>query len=189
MSIYRRTIQGRMEAFNSQSSLPKGLRQLLQCVDGKTDFLHLQNRLGKQACSDDMLKELVQLDLVSVFDPEAQDSQNSGWRNSVVPSSAPEQLTQPSGLLSQYGGLENQPMPFGALKTAADRLADVKAGMEDFVLAHMPERAFEILREIESITSAELLLNALPSYESSANLMGLSGKRHLEDLLKKVQTL
>jgi hypothetical protein len=61
-------------------------------------------------------------------------------------------------------------------------LQDILDAMANFVLTHMPEQSFQILKEIEEITSLELLAVTLGGYEQMVASVGEPSVLHLRSI-------
>ncbi len=201
MSVYRKTMQGRLDAFNSQSTLPQGLRQLLLHVDGKTQFNRLQNYLGAQTCSDANMGELVKRGYVRAVGYSLDDEFD--FDESSRANDMQHRPTMPSPLRFLMGdqpavsrplafdeiafphttrGVHPIKATYDAAKQAEESLNDAKDLMSDFVLTHIPQHAFSALKEIEQITSLAILASTVDAYELLVQPTGISGKRHIQKL-------
>jgi hypothetical protein len=193
MSIYRKTMQGRLDAFNNQSDLPQALRQLLLHVDGKTQFHRMQSYLGAQICSEANMGELVQRGYVralndamdDTFDFDEKGHTNDLHHRPTMPAplrfflGKPQDLS-PSSLPSPPPA--PTPAPVSDAGHAAHVLEEAKDMMSDFVLTHIPQHAFSALKEIEQITSLAILGSSVDAYELLVRPTGMAGKRHIQQL-------
>lgn len=192
MSVYRKTMQGRLDAFNNQSTLSHGLRQLLLHVDGKTQFDRLQNYLGAQTCSETSINELIKLGYVRAvgysldddFDFDDKRRANDIHHRATVPSPLrllPDLQTDDSlGLMLDERASLHTVQNDAA--SAEQLLADAKDLMSDFVLMHIAQHAFSVLKEIEQITSPAVLASSIDAYELLVQQTGIVGKRHIQQL-------
>lgn len=194
-------MNGRLDAFNNQSTLPQGLRQLLLHVDGKTQFNRLQKYLGEQICSDANMAELVKRGYVRVvgyslddnFDFDESSHPNDVQHRPTMPSPLRFSLGQPQALSRplafddiaspQATQPVHRPQPArNAAQQAEQLLNDAKDLMSDFVLAHIPQHAFSVLKEIEQITSLAILASSIDAYELLVQPTSLTEKRHIQKL-------
>jgi hypothetical protein len=190
MSIYRKTMQGRMDAFNNQSDLPQALRQLLLHVDGKTPFHRMQSYLGGQICSEANIGELVQLGYVRAVNDaigDAFDLDEKARTNDIH-----LRPTEPAPLRFFLDQPQDAP-PQRAKPQASDAghaehvVEDAKDMMSDFVLNHVPQHAYSALKEIEQITSLAILAGSLDAYELLVRPTGMMGKRHIQQLRRMAE--
>jgi hypothetical protein len=182
MSVHRKTMQGRIDAFNNQSSLTEELRQLLLHVDGKTPFHRLQAYLGRHVCSSENINELINRGLVRAvtaatdepLDFDAQSLSSDISYRSTVP--APLRMLLNSKLGALHSPIPNLP------KQSTNVLEEAKDLMSDFVLMNLPEHAYGALKEIEQITSIKILASSILAYELLVQPTGTTGKRHIQRL-------
>jgi hypothetical protein len=164
MTIYSKTMAGRMVAFDQQTGLTPVLKGFLKSVDGKTptDQLLAQWQEGPDALQ--LLKELERQGLIEL--------RAVRWSNSSANSSLPPSLV-------------NSPPPaltlvHGAKKAArTDSLAGldpIKEEMATFLLTHLPQH------EIEEIDSYDRLMMMLTAYANVANEAGREGLTHIKSL-------
>jgi hypothetical protein len=204
-SIYVRTPQGRVSAFNTSGKLPAHLKKLLQAVDGKTTSTRLTEQWRAQG---DIAGWLGQLEGYGLIEDKqtmgrvpshGQDSDQI-WglaRPSVAPSNvhfmpqaqpshyppgvyAPVQNS--SWQVTAAGGLEADTAPRSLESIMADLTQEVVDVMATFVLTYLPEKAFEVLKELEALRSIGQLRATLPSYEMMVRCVGMAGRQHMDDL-------
>lgn len=192
MSVYRKTMQGRMDAFNTQSTLSQGLRQLLLHVDGKTQFNRLQNYLGAAVCSEANINELIRRGYVRAvgyslddeFEFDEKGHSNDIHHRATVPS--PLRLLPDLQTEASLSPTRNESISLPRAQddtVSAERLlSDAKDWMADFVLMHIPQHAFSALKEIEQITSLAILASSVDAYELLTKSTGIAGKRHIQRL-------
>jgi hypothetical protein len=70
-------------------------------------------------------------------------------------------------------------MPSSAGQLVSPVLQELLDSMANFVLTHLPEQSFQILKEIEEITSLELLAVTLGGYEQMVATVGKPSIQHL----------
>ena len=61
-------------------------------------------------------------------------------------------------------------------------LARALEEMATFVLSHLPDQSFQILKEVEEITSLEVLAATLGGYEQMVSVTGQPGIEHLRSI-------
>ena len=79
----------------------------------------------------------------------------------------------------QASELATQAMPV-ARQIQSPALQAVVDSMSHFVLTHLPDQSFQILKEIEEITSLELLAVTLGGYEQMIAVIGEPSVQHLK---------
>jgi hypothetical protein len=210
-SIYVRTPQGRVTAFSTDSKLPVHLRNLLRAVDGKTVSALLTQQWRAQGDIAGWLSQLESAGLIE--DKQAsgrashhgQDSdQIWGVSASLQPASnvhfmrnaqtghnpanagAFAMLHNPSWQATSAGGLEND-APVQSLESImADLTQQVVDVMATFVLTYLPEKAFEVLKDLEALRSLGQLRATLPTYEMMVNSAGQAGRQHMYELQRLI---
>jgi hypothetical protein len=197
MITYRKTMQGRLDAFNNQSDLPQALRQLLLHVDGRTPFHRVQSYLGAQICSEANMSELVQRGYVrplnnaidDAFDFDEKCQANDTQHRPTIPAPLRFSLGQPQDISPSPSPspspLQSQsptPPTVSDVWHAQQVLDEAKDMMSDFVLTHIPQHAFSALKEIEQITSLVILGSSVDAYELLVKPTGMAGKRHIQQL-------
>lgn len=206
-SIYVRTPIGRVTAFNANSKLPVHLKRLLQAVDGKTTSNLLTQQLKEQGDVTLWLSQLETSGLIEdkrTLDRMSNHEQNSDqiWgqsRPSQPPSNVhfmrPAQSSHYSASANAYSppqssswqvtaaaGLGDE-IPTQSLESImADLTQQVVDVMATFVLTYLPEKALEVLKDLESLRSLGQLRATLPSYETMVNCAGTIGRQHMNDL-------
>jgi hypothetical protein len=207
-STYVRTSHGRAAAFNPISTLPQQLKTLLQAVDGKTasSLLHAQfSSLGN------VTQWLGQLEAAGLIEDKTarghsasygQDTDEIwGAARGMHPKPALHIVASPqtshSGMQrllatpvtradawqpTAAAGLDDD-VPSRSLETIlADLTQQVVDVMATFVLTYLPDKAFEVLTELETLRSPAQLKATLPSYESLVRSAGQAGRQHIAEL-------
>jgi hypothetical protein len=194
-SIYVRTPIGRVTAFNTSSKLPAHLKKLLQAVDGKSTSTFLTQQWREQGDIPAWLGQLETSGLIE--DKQALDRASHHGQNSdqIWGSSRPAgqlgnvrfmKQAQPSQNLSWQetaaAGLGDE-IPAQSLESImADVTQQVVDVMATFVLTYLPEKAYELLKDLEALRSFGQLRATLPSYETIVNRTGPVGRQHMHDL-------
>lgn len=206
-SIYVRTPRGRVTAFNTESKLPSHLKKLLQAVDGRTTSTRLTEQWRAHG---DVTGWLGQLETSGLIEDKqtlgraAGHGQNSDqiWGISrasapagnvhFMPSAQPSYYTptvsaytpqhNSSWQVTAAGGLDDG-VPVQSLEAImADMTQQVVDVMATFVLTYLPEKAFEVLKDLEALRSIGQLKATLPSYEMMVRRVGQVGRQHIEDV-------
>lgn len=210
-SIYIRTPQGRATAFNPLSKLAQPLKTLLQAVDGKTASSVLAAHLSGLGNVTQWLGELETAGLIedkttlgrsASFGQDADEiwgAVRGGQAKPVLhivaggqtnPSSMQRLLATPVADAWQptaAAGLEGD-APSRSLETIlADLTQQVVDVMATFVLTYLPDKAFEVLTELETLRSPAQLKATLPIYESLARSAGQAGRQHIAELQQLIE--
>ncbi len=207
--IYFRTDEGQQAAYSSQSALPRKLKSILKVIDGKTSTevfernlhsfgdvrailrsLEMAGLLGYTAerATDDFdennhfvdlhTKNQQERDWSSTHHPLDVASLKTNLKNAVpfIPTAPPSATS--NHLNTKAANFSNSPDNFSGNKV----LESVLNEMADFVLMHSPEQSFQILKEIEEITSLEVLAATLGGYEQMVSNLGKAGADHLNSI-------
>lgn len=198
MTVYARTERGQQAAYDTQSELPRKLKSILRVIDGKTtDDIYLE-KLHAFGDVRGMLHSLNMAGLIQPVPPGA----NHVRSNSGISDAARMVLMQPqstdgwSATRSAYAQSSFQPTRDGshfdpdtvALPQSSNLQFELKSAralqsatdlMGSFVLTHIPEQSFQILKELEEVTSLEMLAVLLSGYEQMISQLGEPTVRHL----------
>ena len=207
MTVYVRTDQGLQEAYKAASVLPRKLRSILKLVDGKTTLRMFEQNLQSFGDVRSIFHSLVESGLIRVLPDGAQHvrvnmhATDAERQRLMEPSNAADWLPtrspysehlQPAP--SAIGERHSVPNPGlsdnQALVADEERAATLKAvvdNMAGFVLTHMPEQSFSLLKEIEDITSMELLAVTLGGYEQMVSHLGASSAEHIKYIKRVLQ--
>ena len=182
MTIYSKTMEGRLLAFDKQSPLPAPLKDLLKRVDGKTSSDELGSHMGTWAGSADLLRELERRNLVQV----------NNARPVATDISAARLLTAQSrtdGAALEYFATEPVPLfPASAPRKQATEqpshteIQAIRECMATFILTYLPHYAQSLLKEIEGIDSYEKLMGTLDGYAFVTQEAGRAGLNHIREL-------
>jgi hypothetical protein len=212
-STYVRTSQGRATAFDPLTKLPQQLKTLLQAVDGKT----ASNVLSAQFSAwGNVTQWLGQLETAGLIEDKSALGRSTSFGQdgdeiwgaargaptkpalhivgSPQTSSASMQrlLATPVSRADAWqptaaAGLEED-VPSRSLETIlADLTQQVVDVMATFVLTYLPDKAFEVLTELETLRSPAQLKATLPSYESLARSAGQAGRQHIAELQQLIE--
>lgn len=209
MAIFVRTEEGQEAAYSPQSALPRKLKSILKVIDGRTTVDAFEKNLSSFGDVRAILQSLDMAGLIKqVESGGAVPSLNAEptLTAAVAPSKsflAPRHVpparsndaglgawTQPrapameaSNSISmeswQASELATQAMP-AARQMQSPALQSVVDSMSNFVLTYLPDQSFQILKEIEEITSLELLAVTLGGYEQMVAVVGEPSVQHLK---------
>ncbi len=201
MTVYARTERGHYVAYDPQSELPRKLKSILRVIDGKTsqhvyleklhafgDVLGILHSLHTSGLIQPVLSGLPQVrsnngvsyaERVDLMRPRKTDDW-SATRSTNAPSTL--QTPQSSGRADRdtvpspaSSNLQSELKSALALHLATDL-------MGSFVLANVPERSFQILRELEEVTSLDMLAVLLSGYQQMVSHLGEPSVLHLEQI-------
>ncbi len=207
-STYVRTSQGRASAFNPLGKLPQQLKTLLQAVDGKTassvlsaqfsDLGNVAQWLGQLETAG-LIEDKGALGRSPSFGQDADEIWGSARGLHLKPAlhivaspptgnpSMQRLLATPVSRADAWqptaaAGLEDD-APTRSLETIlADLTQQVVDVMATFVLTYLPDKAFEVLTELETLRSPAQLKATLPTYESLVRSAGQVGRQHIAEL-------
>lgn len=203
MTVYVRTEVGQQAAYSAESALPRKLKSILKVIDGKTSLDVFQQSLQSFGDVRAIFHSLDMAGLITVqgFAPQpitggaeimksesgrfARPNPLSEWQKgsgqyiqSVLPSAPPLGLRAEDGLTNSFAR--------GASGSSAQKKAEaLKAALDDmghFILTHLPDQSFGILKELDDINSLELLGVTLGGYEQMVSQLGTVATDHLHRL-------
>ena len=203
MTVYARTERGQHVAYDPQSELPRKLKSILRVIDGKTT----QDVYLEKLCAfGDVLGMLHSLHTTGLIQPVASNPEqvrsnigitnaervdalqprgNDDWSATRTPC-APSTLQTTRG----NGSADRDTVPSpqsSSLQTDLKRALALQSAtdlMGSFVLSHIPEQSFHILKELEEVTSLDMLAVLLSGYQQMVSHHGESSVRHLEQVKK-----
>ncbi len=184
MTFYIRTDEGQIAAYNPESALPRKLRSLLKLIDGKTSLAMLEESL--RAFGD--VRGLVQsLDVAGLIRPSQDDLKSGrepadGFSSGPVSKMAHRASATWAGTRSAHENSQlSTRLTAGAASLAqrSDALRQAETLMANFVLTHMPDQSFSILKELEALSSLEQLAATLGGYEQVVSHLGPASRDHL----------
>lgn len=211
MSIFVRTEEGQEAAYSPQSALPRKLKSILKVIDGRTTVDAFEKNLSSFGDVRAILQSLDMAGLIKLvegaaasatpvrdtsntsaiapskptltarFTPPARPSGLSAGM-SIQPGSSPNEASHSISMDSwQASEMATQAMP-AARQIQSPALQGVTDSMANFVLTHLPDQSFQILKEIEEITSLELLAVTLGGYEQMVAVVGEPSVQHLKSI-------
>lgn len=162
MTLYSKTMAGRMAAIDQNSTLPAALKKFLKSVDGKTPPNVLVALWDDDREAVQLLQELELRGLVEV--------KAVRWRNSAsnsVFADSTRQTPDPEGTAKQ-----KRPNDLEAIKDC----------MATFILTHLPHYALPVVKEIEDLGSYHQLTQMLAAYANLVREAGRQGQEHIRSL-------
>jgi len=167
MTVYVKTSAGVEAIKNPQSGLPRRLRTLLICVDGKSSlqaYVRNLTSFGDVAALLDSLREIGLIEVLGQADAVSSVSRQSG----------------PSGVpVSNVQGLDQS---FHLDTARALTLRQAIDAMGDFVSKHLPDNAIEIVLMLDKVESTDELNQLMPSYTELIRPFGANAALHLRQL-------
>lgn len=198
MKIYARTEEGHNAAYSLQSALPRKLKSILKVIDGKTPTRVYKNNLSSFGDVEGLLRSLEIAGLLREISESAQEGSVDLKHFLASPVQALQErdaaaVRNRSDLdfeqISIQGAPQLRPIQSLVLNSNAsganaharkdDALRAMLDEMANFVLTQMPEKSFQILKEIEDITSLEVLAATLGGYGQMVSDLGQIGTTHL----------
>ena len=182
MTVYIRTDEGQIAAYDPQSALPRNLKSLLKLIDGKTPLVMLEESLRAFGDVRGLVQSLAAAGLIKPLADGVKSDRTGSGPNSRM---GHDPLANGSGTSSPFGQsqLRTRFPPSAAsdaLRSQALRKAEDM--MSDFVLTHLPEQSFGLLKELEALTSLEQLAATLGGYEQVVSQVGAASRDHLAQL-------
>lgn len=202
-----RTEEGQEAAYSPLSALPRKLKSILKVVDGKTRNEVFRKNLHSFGDVDGLLRSLEMAGLLKLAPDSLQAARASVDVSSIDQQSQPAQPSQklrerdwsatrsPHERHSEFLYAQqdsqtylsvthsiNRPTTQTADSPKGQALAGALTEMANFVLTHLPDQSFQILKEIEEITSLEVLAATLGGYEQMVSVKGQLGVDHLRSI-------
>ncbi len=200
MAVFVRTEEGQEAAYSPQSALPRKLKSILKVIDGRTPVDTFEKNLSSFGDVRAILQSLDMAGLIKQIESNSPFAPASADKPVQVPAKAPiapmvgagadwaptrnlysEQSNPVKMDAWQASELATQAM-FTPRHLQNPALQDILDSMANFVLTHMPEQSFQILKEIEEITSLELLAVTLGGYEQMVASVGEPSVLHLRSI-------
>lgn len=172
MTIYTKTSAGLEAIKNQQTNLPRRLRTLLICIDGKSSLQTYINNLTSFGDVAALMESLREAGLIEVLG-------QTHSRATVSPPAGP-----PDVPLSTASGLDQS---FRLDATRALTLRQAIDAMGDFVQTHLPDNAIEIVLMLDKVESVDELRTLLPSYTELIRPCGANAALHLRQLAPVTQ--
>jgi hypothetical protein len=201
-STYVRTPQWRAAAFGPATKLPQQLKTLLQAVDGKTASSALSAQFAALGNTPLLLSQLeiagliedktkiernphLQLGADEIWGaqrsahakPALHIVGNASMQNLLATPLPRRDAWQPTAA----AGLEDG-SPRSLETVLSDLTQQVVDVMATFILTYLPDQAFQVLTELETLRSPAQLKATLPGYESLARSAGQAGRQHIAEL-------
>jgi hypothetical protein len=167
MTVYTKTIAGMEAIKNPQADLPRRLRTLLICIDGKSSLQAYTKNLtsfGDVAALMDSLREAGLIEVVGPTDLASSASRAAG------PLPMPVSVVQ---------GLDQS---FRLDTARALTLRQAIDAMGDFVQTHLSDNAIEIVLMLDKVESMDELNQLMPSYAELIRPFGAKAVQHLQQL-------
>jgi len=172
MTVYTKTAAG-MEAINNpQSALPRRLRTLLICIDGKSSlqtYIKSLTSFGDVAALMDSLREAGLIEVLGQSDARSNASRTAAVAGITV---------------SEVPGLDES---FHLATARALTLRQAITAMGDFVSTHLPDSAMEIILMLDKVDSVDGLNELMPSYTELIRPFGAKAALHLRQLAPLTQ--
>lgn len=167
MTVYTKTSAGMEAIKNPQTALPRRLRTLLICVDGKSSlktYISSLTSFGDVAALMDSLREAGLIEVLGQISDGSPQSRSAGL--SDAPVSTVSVLDQ---------SFRNDTARALTLRQAID-------AMGDFVQTHLPDNAIEIVLKLDKVESVDELNQLMPSYTELIRSFGAKAALHLRQL-------
>lgn len=207
MTVFVRTSAGQEAAYSSSDALPRKVRSILKLIDGKTTLRMFEQNLHSFGDVRSIFKFLDQAGLVRalpegaqhvrvnvhVSDAERQRLMEPSSGTDWLPTRSPyAEHSQPANsALKEFSGSRSMPMSDVQFAIADEQktkaLISVVDEMANFVLTYMPDQSFSLLKDIEEITSMELLAVTLGGYEQMVSHVGQPSDTHLRSIKKVIR--
>jgi hypothetical protein len=198
MTVYARTERGHHAAYDPQSELPRKLKSILRVIDGKTTddvyseklhafgdvrgMLHSLNMAGfiqpvpsgaHHVRSNSGISDAERAVLMQPRSTDDWSATRSAHASSIFQTTRVGSGIEPDTVaLPQSSSLQFELKSARALQSATDL-------MGSFVLTHLPEQSFQILKELEQVNSLEMLAVMLSGYEQMISHLGTGCDQHL----------
>lgn len=206
MTVFIRTSKGQQAAYEPGSELPRKLRSILKLIDGRTSLGVFEQNLKSFGDVRSIFYSLIEAGLIAEAAADGEYANGNFYNNDAdrqllqprTPSNwmptrspyadqPPLSLAATSDLLGAYAHLNAEtPAPVTDEKKEI-ALKSVVNDMSGFVLTHMPDQSFLLLKEIEEIASIEMLAATLGGYEQMVSHLGYAGEAHLQAIRQTVR--
>jgi hypothetical protein len=167
MTVYTKTVAGMEAIKNPLADLPRRLRTLLICIDGKSSlqaYINTLTSFGDVAALMDSLREAGLIEVLGQTELGSPASRPAG--QALMPISAAQGLDQ---------SFRRDTAPAFTLRQAID-------AMGDFVQVHLSHDAIEIVLMLDKVESVDELNQLLPSYKELIRPFGEKAVLHLRQL-------
>lgn len=173
MTVYSKTMAGRMAVVDVNATLPKALKTLLKSIDGKTSLEQLAKTTPDAL---QLMQALASKGLIEVREARWANSGNSGFADSAAHAGRAA-AGLPGTILAPA-----LPIDKTAVRPIAPELTPIKWEMTQFIVTHLPQHADKVLNEIEAINTYDKLSCILPAYANLAHEAGRLGLEHIKQL-------
>ena len=207
MAVFTRTHKGQSAAYASSSELPRKLRSILKLIDGRTSLGMFEQNLGSFGDVRSIFKSLIDAGLIvevpgagdHVYDNshssdlDKQHLLEPRATNHWMPTRSPYaehshvSVAASSDMLGGHSLLNSDTRAIVSNEHRENALRSVVNDMSGFVLTHMPDQSFVLLKEIEEIASMEMLAATLGGYEQMVSHLGQAGEAHLQVIRQAVR--
>lgn len=208
MAVFVRTEKGQEAAYSPQSALPRKLKSILKVIDGRTQVSTFEKNLSSFGDVRAILQSLDMAGLITQIESVAPAGQTGTDHLAeraftpptflAVPASADWAPTRsPYAEYSdsikmdawQASELATQVMSASPASRHLHNSAlhDILYSMANFVKTYLPDQSVQILKEIEEITSLELLAVTLGGYEQMVASAGEPSVQHLKSIKKSLR--
>jgi hypothetical protein len=193
LTIYQRTPDGQWAAYSPDSPLPRRLKILLKAIDGRvTEEVYAENLVAFGDVKE-ILKSLAQSGLIE--DSSASAGPNSHHESSIVSESRHQSERAAEHQSAQstfaYQALATQSLEIAEKQTDfAPQELNLRLAIEamsNFVITYLPDAAFHVLQEIESLKSIDQLAAMLDGYSQFLIPAGEVRLAHIAQLHKLVK--
>lgn len=200
MTVFSRTAQGQLAAYDTNADLTHKMRVLLKVVDGQTSIETYEQKLSAFGDVRGMLDSLQMAGFVRpVADPASSVASAPSSRSALNPVVVAKATDDWAETCDGYAQTVRQPASSNqrddpetiALPQSADMrhklrsqnaLQAAKQLMARFTQAHLPDQASEILEQLNQINDLEMLAVMLSGYENIVSPTGAFATEHLFDI-------
>ena len=210
MAVFVRTEKGQEAAYSPQSALPRKLKSILKVIDGRTQVSTFEKNLSSFGDVRAILQSLDMAGLITQIEsvaPAGQTGTDHRAERAFTPPTSPAvpasadwaptrspyaehsdsikmEAWQASELATQV--MSASPASPASRHLHNSALQDILDSMANFVKTYLPDQSVQILKEIEEITSLELLAVTLGGYEQMVASAGEPSVQHLKSIKKSL---
>ena len=208
MAVFVRTEKGQEAAYSPQSALPRKLKSILKVIDGRTQVSTFEKNLSSFGDVRAILQSLDMAGLITQIESVAPAGQTGTDHRAERAFTPPTSLAVPASAdwaptrspyaehsdsikmdAWQASELATQVMSASPASRHLHNSAlhDILYSMANFVKTYLPDQSVQILKEIEEITSLELLAVTLGGYEQMVASAGEPSVQHLKSIKKSLR--
>ena len=208
MAVFVRTEKGQEAAYSPQSALPRKLKSILKVIDGRTQVSTFEKNLSSFGDVRAILQSLDMAGLITQIESVAPAGQTGTDHRAERAFTPPTSLAVPASAdwaptrspyaehsdsikmdAWQASELATHVMPASPASRHLHNsaLQDILDSMANFVKTYLPDQSVQILKEIEEITSLELLAVTLGGYEQMVASAGEPSVQHLKSIKKSLR--